>query len=207
MEEEPRILAALAAGVTPPIHFDDDLHRRLMGALIDPATSALDLAVLVRQLLRRWALRDNRFVPLDVTPQVSSQLRQVAGKVGLTEVSQDRWTASNWSPAWLDPDGAPCDSAALAGTHDGLRFHEDPQIGRPILRKDDPVQDLPDGRPASSLSGCDLLSRGRHDRLHAADRVREDRDRADPVGTKEVRRHRDHRTDAGPGGRLRTSVP
>ena len=43
MDEEPRVLAALAAGGPYPVDFEDDLHRRLMGALNHSATSALDL--------------------------------------------------------------------------------------------------------------------------------------------------------------------
>ena len=135
MDEEPRVLEALAAGEPYPSDFEDDLHRRLTGALNHSATSALDLAILIRQLLRRWALRDNRSVPVSLTPPESARLRTVAGRVGLTEVTEDRWTATHWSPAWLDPDGSPCDAASLAGTEAGKRFHEDPLAADPFFEK------------------------------------------------------------------------
>lgn len=136
MDVEQRILQALQAGAPYPTDFaTDDLARRLLKALNQPETSALDLAVLVRQLVRRWTLRDNRTIPVDLTSEVSAQLRSVAAKVGLIEIAPQRWTAVTWSPEWLDPDGRPCDTAALAGTDIGKRFHEDPLVSDPLFEK------------------------------------------------------------------------
>lgn len=123
--EESRVLAALAVGAPYPVDFIDDLYRRLLGALNHGTSSPLDLGVLVRHLLRRWMLRDGRAVPVNVQTEVSERLRTVALEVGLLETAQNRWMASTWSPDWLHADGAPSDSAALAGTNAGERFHED----------------------------------------------------------------------------------
>ena len=151
MTEETRILAALAAGGPYPIDFNDDLHRRLMGALNHGASGPLDLAVLVRQLLRRWMLRDRRAVPVDVQAEVSKQLRWVALVAGLLETAPNRWTASTWSPDWLDVNGAPCDGAAIAGTKDGLRFHEDPLLADPFFEKLTPFKTY---RTAGQRAAC-----------------------------------------------------
>jgi len=133
MDEESRVIEALTSATPYPMDFDDDLHRRLMGALNHPASSALDVAVLVRQLLRRWSLRDNRSVPVDLNAEVSEQIRPVRELAGLNEISTSRWTATVWAPQWLNPDGAACDVAALAGTEAGRRFHEDPLMADPFF--------------------------------------------------------------------------
>ena len=83
MNEEQRIINILRCETAgTPEKFSDDLHRRLDGALRDVSASALDLAVLVRQLLRRWMLRDNVAVPVErVTPSrrgCASMLRRRA---------------------------------------------------------------------------------------------------------------------------------
>ncbi len=135
MTEESRVITALTAGWPYPADFGDDLYRRLMGALNQRASSPLDLAVLVRQLLRRWMLRDGRAVPVDVQADVSHQLRMVAIEVGLLETSANRWIASAWSPNWLDAKGCACDAAALAGTNAGRRFQEDPVLADPFFTK------------------------------------------------------------------------
>jgi len=134
MDEESRLIEALASEPYP-MDFDDDLHRRLMGALNHGGSSALDVAVLVRQLLRRWSLRDGRTVPLDLTAEVSEQIRPAAGQIGLNETLPNRWTATVWSPEWLKPDGSACDAAALAGTKAGHRFHDDPLMADPFFVK------------------------------------------------------------------------
>lgn len=151
MTEEARVLAVLAAGGPYPVDFDDDLHRRLMGALNHRASTPLDLGVLMRHLLRRWMLRDGRAVPVDVQPDVSEQLRTVALDVGLLETAPNRWTASTWSPDWLDADGAPCDGAALAGSNAGQRFHEDPLAADPFFEELTPFKTY---RTAGQRAAC-----------------------------------------------------
>lgn len=135
MDEEQRVIEALAVGPPYPTDVEDDLHRRLLGALNHPSSSALDRAVLVRQLLRRGSLRDRRTFPLDVVEPVSAQLRTVATQVGLREPTPNRWTARAWSPDWLDAGDGGCDEAALAGTEAGHRFHEDPLVADPFFEK------------------------------------------------------------------------
>ncbi|GAA1546954.1 protein DpdF [Kribbella lupini] len=151
MNEESRVLAALAEGGPYPVDFDDDLHRRLMGALNHRASTSLDLGVLMRHLLRRWMLRDGRAVPVDVQADVSKSLREVALVAGLLETVPNRWTASTWSPDWLDADGAPCDGAALAGTKAGLRFHEDPLVADPFFAELTPFEKY---RTAGQRAAC-----------------------------------------------------
>lgn len=151
MIEEARVLAAMATGRPYPVDFEDDLHRRLMGALNHRASTPLDLGVLVRHLLRRWMLRDGRAVPVDVQAEVSEQLRAVALDVGLFETIPNRWTASTWSPDWLNADGAPCDGAALAGTEDGQRFHPDPLLSDPFFEALTPFKTY---RTAGQRAAC-----------------------------------------------------
>jgi ATP-dependent DNA helicase RecQ len=151
MTEEARILAALAAGRPYPVDFNDDLHRRLMGALNHPVSTPLDLAVLVRHLLRRWMLRDGRAVPIDVRAELSGQLRTVDLIVGLLETAPDRWTASTWSPDWLDANEAACDGAAIAGTRAGQRFQEDPLLADPFFEKLTPFKTY---RTAGQRAAC-----------------------------------------------------
>lgn len=135
MDEEPLVIDALASLPPIPMDFSDDLHRRLTGAIGHGDSSPLDVAVLVRQLLRRWSLRDGRSVPLDLAAEKSTKIRTVAGQVGLTEIGPNRWTASVWSPEWLNAEGAACDEASLAGTEAGRRFHEDPLMADPFFVK------------------------------------------------------------------------
>lgn len=149
--EESRVLAALVAGAPYPVDFDDDLYRRLLGALNHDASSPLDLGVLLRHLLRRWMLRDGRAVPVNVQTKVSERLRTVALEVGLLETAQNRWTASTWSPDWLHADGAPSDSAALAGTKAGQRFHEDPLRADPFFEALTPFKTY---RTAGQRAAC-----------------------------------------------------
>lgn len=151
MTEESRVVAALAAGAPYPVDFDDDLHRRLMGALNQHASSPLDVGVLVRHLLRRWMLRDGRAVPVNVQEGVSEKLRTVALEVGLLETTTNRWTASGWSPDWLDADGQACDGAALAGTDVGRRFHADPLLADPFFEK---LTGFPTYRTAGQRAAC-----------------------------------------------------
>ena len=69
MSEEEKVLDFLRTGATEA-SFGDDLHRRLVGALGDRSASDLDRAVLIRQLLRRWSLRDGRDVPAELADVV-----------------------------------------------------------------------------------------------------------------------------------------
>ena len=85
MEDDARALEALAAGGPYPVDLEDDLSRRLMGALNHSGTSALDLGVLVRQFIRRSSLHGNGAFQVTVTDDVSARLRQVAGRVGIIE--------------------------------------------------------------------------------------------------------------------------
>ncbi|MCW0190511.1 MAG: protein DpdF [Rhodococcus sp.] len=124
MSEEEIIIELLANGGSSS-DLEDDLHRRLAGAVADPSASGIDRAVLVRQLLRRWSLRDGRSVPVDLTDEIAASIRNEASKVGLRESGRNRWFADGWRPDWLDCDNVVPDVAALAGTGNGKRFHAD----------------------------------------------------------------------------------
>jgi ATP-dependent DNA helicase RecQ len=113
--------------------FDDDLFARLAYLCESGQGSDLDLAVLVRHLLRRWSLRDQRDVQVKVAPSISARLRTVADIVDLREVIRDTWWATAWRPAWLDA-GTP-DSAAAAGTDHGKRFRNSELIADPFFEK------------------------------------------------------------------------
>lgn len=131
MNEEDEVLKYLRCGTTN-VSFADDLHRRLVGAFHDPAASNLDRAVLVRQLLRRWSLRDGRDVPAELADVLSESVRGVASQVGLRERPDGMWLANAWRPDWLTLDGVP-DTAALAGSDAGQRFHSAPLAADPFF--------------------------------------------------------------------------
>ncbi len=75
MTEEEVILELLHVGETVG-ELQDDLHVRLANALTDRSASGLDRAVLVRQLLRRWSLRDGRSVPVDLRSELARSIRE-----------------------------------------------------------------------------------------------------------------------------------
>ncbi len=74
MSEEQALIEYLRSGGSSQ-SFEDDLHNRIVGALGDSSASDLDRAVLLRQLLRRWSLRDGRDVPVELTDVFSESIR------------------------------------------------------------------------------------------------------------------------------------
>jgi superfamily II DNA or RNA helicase len=125
MVEEEALIEYLRSGTSPP-SFEDDLHSRLVGALRDSSASDLDRAVLLRQLLRRWSLRDGRDVPVELKDEFCKSVRKKSAYVGIRERVDGMWVAERWQPEWLELDGGVPDAAALAGTSDGARFHTEP---------------------------------------------------------------------------------
>ncbi|WP_183097380.1 protein DpdF [Nocardioides pelophilus] len=132
MDEEADVIEYLRRGESP-LSFQDDLHSRLSGALSDSSASPLDRAVLLRQLLRRWSLRDGRDVPVGLAKDFSDSIRQAAERVGLRERGDGMWIANPWLPKWLECDGVVPDTAALAGTTEGNRFHAEPLSADPFF--------------------------------------------------------------------------
>ncbi|NJC70850.1 ATP-dependent DNA helicase RecQ [Planosporangium thailandense] len=114
------ILGGSAEVDAPP--FQDDLYARLAQVCREAESSDIDLAVLVRHLLRRWSLRDGRSVRVVTAASVSIRLRRFAATVDLREYPSNTWSATDWQPEWLDALGVP-DAAAAAGTNSGRRFH------------------------------------------------------------------------------------
>jgi superfamily II DNA helicase RecQ len=132
--EEEDLIKYLRSGGSP-LSFADDLHSRLTSALSDSSASNLDRAVLLRQLLRRWSLRDGRDVPVELTDVFSESIRQESARVGLRERTDGMWVAEPWQPEWIDLHGDVPDAAALAGTAAGLRFHAEPLLADPFFKE------------------------------------------------------------------------
>ena len=118
MEEQNFIDYLRVGGVAPT--FNDDLYTRSVRALSDGPSTGLDRAVLLRQVLRRWSLRDGRDVGAEIAPELANSMRLVADQVGLRRLG-NMWSAQSWEPEWLPLDGVP-DAASLAGTEAGRRF-------------------------------------------------------------------------------------
>ncbi|ORA15575.1 protein DpdF [Mycobacterium asiaticum] len=125
MSAEEALIEFLRKGVAQA-SFDNDLHNRLVGALVDSSASGLDTAVLLRQLLRQWSLRDGRDVPVELAEVFAASIRKVSGIAGLRERPDGMWIADPWHPKWLSVDGGIPDGAAMAGIDVGARFHAEP---------------------------------------------------------------------------------
>jgi superfamily II DNA/RNA helicase len=135
MNEEANVIEFLGGG-PPPAELADDLHLRLAGALDDPGASVLDQAVLIRQLLRRWSLRDNsRNVPVEIATPLSESLGAVSNIVGLRQRNDGLWFADPWRPTWLDLSGGVPDGASLAGTTEGVRFQSESLRADPFFEE------------------------------------------------------------------------
>nr|WP_286047491.1 protein DpdF [Verrucosispora sp. ts21] len=115
--------------------FEDDLYVRVAQLVRDATSADLDLAVLVRHLLRRWSLVANRNVRVSVSPEISARLDRVAEIVGLRKVEGGIWFAPAWQPKWLDLSGAAPDAAAAAGTELAQRFHQDDLPADPFFER------------------------------------------------------------------------
>lgn len=134
MDEEAAVIEYLRRGESAP-SLQDDLHSRLSGALTDANASNLDRAVLLRQLLRRWSLRDGRDVPVGLAKAFSDSISEESERVGLRERADRMWIATPWLPAWLEIDEVVPDRAALAGTAEGNRFHAEPLRADPFFER------------------------------------------------------------------------
>lgn len=120
-DEEARLLRFLERPrAEAGLQFQDDLRRRVAHLAGSDEGSDLDLAVLIRQLLRRRSLEDRNTALVTTAPSISARLRG-APRAGLREVASDVWSAPAWRPDWLDPLGTP-DGAAAAGEVSGRRF-------------------------------------------------------------------------------------
>lgn len=124
-------LIHLLKSASDDVRFSDDLYRRIAHLSTTGGGSDLDFAVLCRQLLRRWSLRDGRNQYVTFAPSISARLRPVASAVDLREKDSDRWVADPWQPSWLDI-GVP-DFASAAGTALGKRFHSEGLAADPFF--------------------------------------------------------------------------
>lgn len=131
IDEEAGVLEALKYGVVDS-HASDDLHARILQVVNEDTTADLDLGVLIRQLLRRMSIRDQRTVSVQLAPRLEESLRRVAGQVDVGERA-GRWFAHRWRPDWLEVDDVEPDEASLAGSGRGQRFHEDSVVADPFF--------------------------------------------------------------------------
>ncbi|MFI7073402.1 protein DpdF [Micromonospora sediminicola] len=131
-EQLRQLLASPAVGA--PV-FEDDLYARVAQVVGDAKSADLDLAVLIRHLLRRWSLVAKRNVRVTVSPEISARLRRVAGVVDLREEWGGIWFAPAWQPKWLELSGEAPDAAAAAGTELGQRFHQDDLPADPFFER------------------------------------------------------------------------
>src|SRR5688572_17686935 len=104
MDEQNFIEYLRVGGLAP--QFNDDLYTRTAGALSDGLSTGLDRAVLLRQVLRRWSLRDGRDVGAEIAQEMANSMLPVADQVGLRRRG-DMWRAQSWKPEWLPLDGLP----------------------------------------------------------------------------------------------------
>lgn len=131
MDEQNFIEYLRRGGIAPT--FNDDLYTRSSRAFGDELATGLDRAVLLRQVLRRWSLRDGRDVGAEVAPDLANSMLAVADRVGLRRRG-DMWTAQSWDPDWLPRDGVP-DAGCLAGTEAGRRFEPAPLQSDPFFEE------------------------------------------------------------------------
>lgn len=131
--DEQSFIEYLRTGGSAPA-FSDDLYIRSARAFSDELATGLDRAVLLRQVLRRWSLRDRRDVSAEVAPELAESMLPVADQVGLRRKG-DMWRAQRWEPAWLHLDGGVPDGASLAGTEAGRRFEPAPLQADPFFEK------------------------------------------------------------------------
>ena len=150
MKDEPAFIEYLEVGGSPP-GFEDDLYIRTSRALSDQRSSGLDRAVLLRQVLRRWSIRDGRNVPVKLAPELGESMVPVAAEAGLIHNDQV-WTAQSWEPEWLSCDGGVPDGASLAGTDAGQRFE-------PALLQADPFFEKSTGWKTYKTPGQRAASR------------------------------------------------
>ena len=123
-----------------PPSFSDPLFSRCRDAIEGLRTgeaSMLDVSVLIRQVLRRGALRDGSTYELSVDSrlQLPDEAWRAAGITPLRLQDVMRLTAASWEPDWLDAGLTSVDEGAIAGTHLGVRARFDRFPADPIFRK------------------------------------------------------------------------
>jgi ATP-dependent DNA helicase RecQ len=136
VEEEAAFVSALADGAMAHMKFSDDLFSRCRDAINDArvgAATALDVAVLVRQVMRRASERDGIPFRLILGPQAGLQVdpdiwRSAGVIVVRAADGRPLLSAEPYQPAWLRGRTA-VDAAAAAGTAAGRRA----VAGEPLL--------------------------------------------------------------------------
>ncbi len=119
--------------------FEDPLFARCADAIRSVDTlhgaSSLDVAVLVRQVIRRASERDATSYELHVNDALGptrADWEQVG--VSFLEVGTSLLLrATPWMPEWLTHATAPVDGCAVAGTYVGARARYDALLGDPIF--------------------------------------------------------------------------
>ncbi|MDC1390756.1 protein DpdF [Gammaproteobacteria bacterium] len=121
---------------TQEYDFNDPLFARVYDAFLGVSNHSLskylDLAVLIRQCLRRVSIRDNASAKFRVNGgliPLMNRLDQVGIKALKLKNNKLQIEATPWTPTWLsDSDRFPVDKASLAGSSAGVgcRFEELP---------------------------------------------------------------------------------
>jgi len=94
-------------------NFRDDLSQRIVDAY--GSGSPRDIAVLIRQSIRRLTERDRGEYRAQLAPAIEALISNPASEIGLRKVGQF-WHATPYKPEWADGHG-PVDFPAIAGTY------------------------------------------------------------------------------------------
>ena len=133
-QEEAQFRRFLGAPAREPATFEDPLYARVVDALEDlgnsratpPRATPLDVAVLVRQVLRRASVRDGGDYRLVVSSEAGLR-REHWESAGVTAIEAAHGAtmlqAAPWQPLWLGR--TTVDAAAGAGTAAGIRALHD----------------------------------------------------------------------------------
>jgi ATP-dependent DNA helicase RecQ len=121
--------------------FDDALFARCADAVRDVGTvhgsSVLDVAVLIRQVIRRASERDGVPYQLPVSRSLGpteSDWEEV-GVAPLPMGEAVLLQAEPWAPSWLADSSGPVDASAVAGTAAGLRARYEAFIADPSFEE------------------------------------------------------------------------
>lgn len=111
--------------------FEDPLFARCADAIGGVGTSHgasnLDVAILIRQVIRRASERDGAPYELQVSGSLGPTLADWE-QVGISALGGERWLllhADPWMPEWLPDASSPVDGCAVAGTYLGVRARYD----------------------------------------------------------------------------------
>jgi superfamily II DNA/RNA helicase len=136
--EEPAFRRYLQEG-SPSVEFEDALFARAVDAITGHSSarsSGLDIAVLIRQVLRRASVRDGahfRLVLSSTLGPTENDWRAVGVTAVRTYDQSIMVQAEPWTPEWLER-GSVIDSASAAGTAAGVRSRPESLLADPFFQ-------------------------------------------------------------------------